>query len=291
MLGCLQTPYQSDGQSLFQCGADSMSRICLLLCGFVPGVGVVMSTSATADRDEQHLEFSSLSPGVRNHLDRLALRTSEPKTSRQRIEFFGNVGTWLLSRTPMTPQEEARRATAVHEEICRTNKIAHAPPVAERVFQKLLAELPQRMRPESFHYSLTVIDEPSWTATTVGGGYVSITKPYLYALLSDESRGEDRLAFVLAEELGHICREHCRLGYRVLVLEEELGTNSDNKRTLGQLKRILRTTATTSGKLVTFAYTQGQQRDAERFALHLCRNAGFRSRSRPRRLASFGAGS
>lgn len=232
-------------------------------------------TTAGENHQEHRLEFNSLSPALRERIDRLSMTVPETKKSAKRIEVYGDVVAWLTSQSPLTAQEEAERATVAHRETLRTSKIVPTPLIAEKVFERLVSELPQRMKPDSFSFSLTVVEDPRKEAFTVGGGFVYISKDYIEALLAADDRREDLLAFVLAREIGHICREDCRLGYRFLRMEEELGSEIDSRR----VKRVLETTVAISGKLVAFAYSGKQEIRADLFALHLCRNARFKQQS------------
>src|SRR4029450_5275827 len=83
------------------------------------------------------------------------------------------------------------------------------------------------------------------------------------------------LAFLLADEIGHVARLHCRRGYQLQKLQDEaqrgISLNVDDK----TLKIILQTSIDPTARFLTFLYTPGQHFEADLFALHLCRNAGF----------------
>ena len=80
-----------------------------------------------------------------------------------------------MRHTLLPDGEEARRATQVHNEIIKTSRIVETPVKAERVLEKLVSTLSQRMRDKGSQFSLNVINEPRWNAWTVGAGYRYIT--------------------------------------------------------------------------------------------------------------------
>ena len=135
------------------------------------------------------------------------------------------------------------------------------PPTAERVFDRLVAELPPHLQPDGVRYRLTVLDLPGDHAQAAGDGIVRITRPLVDRLLADKERGEAALAFVLADEIGRVALGHCRRiateKYAVASIASYLPL-----RLPGALWR-------------QWTYTDAERRDADRFALHLCRNAGF----------------
>jgi pimeloyl-ACP methyl ester carboxylesterase len=120
-----------------------------------------------------------------------------------------------------------------------------------------------------------ILDVDEISAFSVGGGYVYVTRPLLDALLSGKERGRNALAFVLAQELGHIAEQHCRRGYQLQLIQEEIknGVGIQVKEEL--LKSVLKTSAAPPGSLAKFAYASFQEDEADLFAAHLCRNAGF----------------
>lgn len=225
--------------------------------------------------ESPRFDFETLTPAARERIDRRALSRPAPNGNGTRSQFYVDTLGWLVSQTPFPSEEEARRSQAVHKEMIRSSRVVETPLAAGKVLTRLLEELPERMRPEEFEYTLTVIDRPGWESFTVGGGHLYITRPYLEALLADEKRGRDRLAFVLAQQLGHIAREHTRFGYQLLAIQEEIkdtgGGGFDGRRLAALAAQSVRA----SHKLVRFLYGREQEHQADLFAVHLCRNAGF----------------
>src|SRR5665213_721708 len=133
-----------------------------------------------------------------------------------------------------------------------------APAVARQVFDRLVAELPSHLKPNAISYRLTILDQPGEHAYPTCDGTIRIPRPMVESLLADKERGDAALAFVLADEIGHVALGHCR----------RIKTEKD---------------AVTS--IVSFlpfrlphlqwSFTTAEREDADRFALHLCRNAGF----------------
>jgi pimeloyl-ACP methyl ester carboxylesterase len=129
---------------------------------------------------------------------------------------------------------------------------------ARRVFDRLVAELPPHLKPDAARYRLTVLDLPDEHAHTTGDGIVRISRPIVDRLLADKEPGEAALAFVLADEIGHVALGHCR---RVTA----------EKDAVASVASFLPVPL----PLPQGSFTAAEREDADRFALHLCRNAGF----------------
>ena len=94
-------------------------------------------------------------------------------------------------------------------------------------------------------------------------------------LLADRKRGESALAYILARELAHSSLLHCRRGWQRLQAEEDLVKGAHTLFDAGQMRSALETGIRGTGQLVLFLYSREQEYEADLFALHLCRNAGF----------------
>src|SRR5262249_46786500 len=105
--------------------------------------------------------------------------------------------------------------------------------------------------------------------------FLYVSQALADTLLADARRGEAALAFVLARELGHAGLHHCRRGWQRVVLEEEAHKGIAASLEPGKWRDTLDTTVSRSGALVQFLYTRDQEYEADLFALHLCRNAGY----------------
>ena len=95
------------------------------------------------------------------------------------------------------------------------------------------------------------------------------------ALTNSKDRVEDRLAYVLAHEMGHIIRKHCRRGYQVLKLERLAKLDPLGKIEILKMQKAIRRCIERTGDRLEFLYEPHQEYEADLFAAHLCRNAGF----------------
>jgi len=240
--------------------------IVIVICG---------ATTASGQAEAPPRSFERLSPDVRARIDARALATPFPAPRDQRREFYGDLTGWLISRTPFTDEEERQHAKKAHQQIVRTQNVVDTPESARAVFERLVATLPARMRPESWTFTLTVLTESEQPVFTVGGGYLYLAKGYLDELLNDPQQSSDRLAFELAHELGHICRGDCRWGYQLLRLQDEFDDQLERHLNREKLEAAVGKAVRVSGRKISFLYDGQQRRHADLFALHLCRNAGF----------------
>ncbi len=212
---------------------------------------------------------------TRSTIDAAALKVPADSNPPEEFEFVGDVTGWMIANSGMPAEEEARLAGAVHDELLKQMPAAVTPPSAQQVFAQLVTSLPQSPPVGEFTFTLTVLDAPDKEAWTVGGGYVYISKSYLETLLADRKTDHDRLAFVLAHELGHICRKHTRRGYQLLriqdAIDDEITRHVDRQR----FETVLQLGVKVSGKVISFLYNREQEHRADLFALHLCRNVGF----------------
>lgn len=260
---------------MFRLGDFGSVAVCGVLCLLAMGVSVDVAGDVTVRASEREFKFSELTPATRRKIDAAAANAAPKRpVSAVRRESIGDFVSWAIARTPLPPEEESRRAAEVHARIVAESEIVPTPKVAEAVLEKLVADLPPRMRPVGFAFSLTVLDEPGREAFTVGAGRLYVPKDYLEALLADERSGRDRLAFVLAHEIGHVCREHTRRAYQLLILEERANGNAGSDVDRERLENAVNGTLAVRGKRLTFPSSDEQDFSADLFAVHLCRNAG-----------------
>ena len=173
----------------------------------------------------------------------------------------------------LTPEQEARRAAHVHERLLDCRPALVTPAAAQRVFDRLVAELPPRLKPAAFYYRLTVLDRPGRDAFTTGGGQVYVTRPQAGrpARRPGAGRGgpgvrpggRDRPQRPRphAPRLGMARRRRGRVA-------EFLPFSAARKVLAGALVCGAASRAGSS-------YTPAERDEADCFALHLCRNAGF----------------
>ncbi|MCH8047119.1 MAG: hypothetical protein IID44_25735 [Planctomycetes bacterium] len=234
---------------------------------FVAFAFAVCSAAAAEKR------LASFSDAQRQAIDARAMKTPLLDVKRAKVQLYTNAAGWLIARSPLPKAEESRRIAAADAALRGRHRVVKTPAAAEAVLRRLTAALPAHMRAEKA--SLVVFAEDAFESQTIGGGRVFISRGYLRALTASERRGKDRLAFVLAQQIGHDVRGHCRFAYKLLWLQEQLDARADRQVDQRVLRAAIRRSISVSGRLLRFSYDREQLRQADLFALHLCRNAGF----------------
>ena len=219
--------------------------------------------------------FKDLSAEVRGRVDRFAEESPLETRAQEQVNFGGNIAAWQISQTSLTPAEESAAAAEQHRKLAKRVRTLPPPESVQKLFDRLVHELPPRMRPEPFRYTLTVLDIDDLNAFTVGGGFVYLSRPLLDQLQAGGDRGEAALALVLGHELGHGCLQHCRRGYQLQRLLENVDQLTEAHVSQEHLKVILRTSLAATGQLSVFLFSREQEYEADLFGLHLCRNAGI----------------
>jgi pimeloyl-ACP methyl ester carboxylesterase len=216
-----------------------------------------------------------LTPAVRERIDRAAQKQPPDALHLEKLRVAGDVSQWALGHLALAPEDEREHAETARKQVVQRERTVATPPAAQRVFRKLLDNLPSHLKPDAFEYMLTVLDQTEANAFTLGGGLVYVSRPLLDALLADKERGEAALAFVLAHQLGHIGLQHCRRGWQSFELEQEIQKGIDMHISRQRLREALHTGVETAGGHILFLYTRRQMYDADLFAWQLCRNAGI----------------
>ena len=216
-----------------------------------------------------------LSPVARDRLDRAAYRQPPAGLVRQTADLAGQVPAWLLTRLELPPVVQHRSSKAVHDARLSREKTLPVARDLRRSFDALVFALPAYQNPPVFRWTLAVFDSPSLGASTPGAGYVHVSAPLVRALRADPARGEAALAFVLAREMAHVALGHTRAGWQRHQLEELARNGIASKLEASRWSALLQTEVERVGQLVSFLYTRDQEYEADLFALHLCRNAGF----------------
>ncbi len=219
-------------------------------------------------------ELKPLSEEARQAIDARVIDRPNPRTEKPNGEFYGSIAGWGIARTPMKAEEELRLARTEHQAVLKSLKTSPAPPLVHKVLKQLTAHLPG-VAADEFEYSLTIIETADFRSWTVGGGFLYLSRPMYGVLAKAEPHAEDRLAFVLAHELGHIVRKHCRVGYQLLKLQELARRESWGEAELSRLQKSVRFAVKATGHGLRFLYEPRQEYEADLFAAHLCRNAGF----------------
>ncbi len=219
-------------------------------------------------------DLTSLSDQDRQAMDRRIMAALDQRTEAPKKEFYGAIAKWSIARTPMKADDELELARAEHRAILKSLQTSPAPPLAENVLQQLTKHLPG-VSPPQFEYTLTIIETQELRSWTVGGGFLYLTRPLYEALTADPNQAEDRLAFVIAHEMGHIVRKHCRVAYQLIKLEAVAKRESLNEEELSKLRKTVGRMVEFTGNRLRFLYEPHQEYQADLFAFHLCRNAGF----------------
>jgi Zn-dependent protease with chaperone function/pimeloyl-ACP methyl ester carboxylesterase len=241
---------------------------------FAPAAGLLVLLACGAEPSTPPAPFRDLTPALRARVDRLAGQQPTPTPTATRTQLAGTLSSRLLDQLSLTPGEEFDHAAEDRKQILKKYRTVPTPAGVARVWGKLLEALPAHLKPGEFDFTVTVLDAGKLRAFTAGGGYVYVTRPLVEELLAGGRRGEAALAFTLAHELGHIARQHCRHGWQLLEMQEEIRQGIRTRLDPGHLRQILETGIETTGAVVSFLYSRAQTTDADLFALHLCRNAG-----------------
>ncbi|MBW3543810.1 MAG: M48 family metalloprotease [Planctomycetes bacterium] len=220
-------------------------------------------------------EFGPLPDDERAAIDRRALDEPDGPATEIAGPFFGGITGWAVSRAPLPDDEELRRAREAYEALTRERRIAPTPAAAAGVLKTLTAEVPASLQPRPLGFTLTVVEDARQPAFTLGAGYLVISQDLVESLLLGARAGRDRLAFVLAHEMGHNARGHCRRGYHLLALQEAARDGALREADAEGVRALADAAVDTSGSYISFIYGRRQDYEADLFAVHLCRNAGF----------------
>jgi Zn-dependent protease with chaperone function/pimeloyl-ACP methyl ester carboxylesterase len=221
--------------------------------------------------------YKELTPEVRSRIDRFADESPLETRSQEQVNFGGNIVAWQISQTTLTPAEEFAAAKEQHQKLAKRVRMLPPPDDVQKIFDRLVEELPPRMRPEAFRFTVTVLDIDEINAFTVGGGFVYLSRPLVEQLQAGGDRGKAALALVIGHELGHVSLQHCRRGYQLQRLMEHADQLAAAKVSQEQLKLILRTSIAATGHMSVFLFSREQEYEADLFGLHLSRNAGIDS--------------
>jgi pimeloyl-ACP methyl ester carboxylesterase len=240
-------------------------------------VCVAASCGLAAPARGDDVRLKDLTEPVRSRVDAAARAQRLEKVPQEAVNLAGNATSWLISQVSLSAEEEDARATLLHKRILERHRSIALPEAAGRVWQKLLDQLPPSLKPEAFHYSLKILDVPDLGVTTPGGGRVYLTRSLMEDLLANmgQTRGEAALAFLLAQQLGHMARLHCRRGWQLQEIQEEIKTGIKLGVEMSVVKQLLQTGVDHSDVLIYFLYTREQHYEADCFAFSLCRNAGI----------------
>jgi Zn-dependent protease with chaperone function len=202
----------------------------------------------------------------RSIIDDNALWSPRERQNLARVEGYGSALAWMVARTPLPVEEEIKRAKEKDAALRQEHATAEPSPEALAIFEKLVAELPARMRSKDYAFTLTVVEGAKVDALTLGAGRVYVNAELIRSATPDE------LAFTLAHELGHHALGHPRRIYQRLWLFEGVQKDAARKdpkaaQTWKQLAGV--------GTILEYVYTREEKFQADLFAVQLCRSAGF----------------
>lgn len=230
-------------------------------------VGLAFPRAASAD------EPAGLKTALRAAIDQVADALENEPIDQEKVDFGDNLGIWLVSQSEIPLAEEAKLSAAMAGKIAAGHRITPAPARLAAIWKKLLDELPEKFQPREWQFKLEIIEAPQCAAFSTGAGRVFLSQP-LVAALEKAGLSDDALAFVLAHQLGHVARGHCTNGY-LRAQYDALPAEEHNRTRDDLVHRMMKTQFAPEGSLSLFVYTPGQQYEADVFAMHLCRNAGY----------------
>ena len=220
----------------------------------------------------------SFSADARGRIDDNAVWGSRERVNKAGVEATGSLLEWLVVHAPLPADEERRRADSDSQQTQAKFQTSETPVAAQKVYDDLIVALPTRMRPAKDQSGTATVENAERHAWLVGLGRVYLDQAWLETVLADEHTGRDQLAFVIANELGHGCLGHARRRWQRTWLEEELQKDVARKELLPNERakklKILKNLRGVGGMLEG-VYTREEDYQADLFALHLCRNAGF----------------
>ena len=245
-----------------------MNRVQHVLCGLAATWVICAVARAEPPR-------RSFTPDERRRIDDNALWSPREKLDPARIEVPGSVLEWLVVHTPLPVEEERRRTAEEHQQFVTQFGSSEPPAPTQAVLDQLAAKLPLRLLLSQDPLRLSVVEKLEPSVRLIGAGHVFVDRAWLDAVLADQGTGRDQLAFAVASELGHACLGHARRRMQRAWLEVELRKDAERKsndreKTLAILKNL-----TGVGALLEHVYTREEEFQADLFAIHLCRNAGF----------------
>lgn len=244
---------------------------------------------ADAAAEEELVRFT---PEQRARIDDGALWSERERVNVPGLEAHASLVEWLVTRAPLPADQEQRRTAAriaeVRELTEATDVAAEMAAAIQPIVEKLAAALPERMRREIGDIKLVAMHRsgdggaanaasgtlPQPLSQSVGGGLVFVQEKFLRAALADAEAGADQLAGVVAHELGHMALGHARRRYQRQWLQEELKKDVELSEKLKD-KESVKGLIQGGGLILEHVYTREEDFEADLFAIHLCRNAGF----------------
>lgn len=204
----------------------------------------------------------------RQRIDRIALAQEMETRSQESINLAVNLVVLLANQWSLTMHQEADLATKAHERLLAQVRVLPTPERLQSVWNRLVAGLPASQKPREFTFEVYLLDRDEPGCLTLGGGRVYITRGSLERL----QKSEGSIAFALAHQLGHICRQDCRRGWQIhqmpshlkkILLETEERADGGNS------------TVMDTGRLIYLLHSRQQCYLADLWAWQLCRQTHF----------------
>ncbi|MCA9137895.1 MAG: M48 family metalloprotease [Planctomycetales bacterium] len=211
----------------------------------------------------------------RHCIDDNALWGPAEKQNVTTVEASASAVQWLIARTPLPIAEEIERAAKIHADVLANHETSDGPPPVADILSNLVDAIPPRMRSADYQFTVTIVDQNEQNSFSAGGGHIYLSDLFLQSSPADDPVGRDRIAFVLAHELGHLCLGHAKRLFQREWLRDELKrdieADSERKGNGEQIVGFVRGV----GAVLEASYSREDDFHADLFAIHLCRNAGF----------------
>ena len=129
----------------------------------------------------------------------------------------------------------------------------------------ICAKLAERLANDNWCITPQAIDSQNSEAFSLPGGFIFITKP----LINFCAENDDRLAFVLAHEIGHVVKRHAIRR----VATDQAATFFN--RAIASRTPATRMLSPFVGQLIEKGYSEEQEFAADDFSQRLCKAAGY----------------
>lgn len=212
-----------------------------------------------------------VTPQLRQQVDNLARQLPRERLAREAVSWTGDLTGWLVKKMHFSPEEEVQISDRVHQALVAANQVVPTESRLIQISQDLEKHIPQQLLPPKQKFEITVFDDEKSSVFASGGGHLYITT----GALKNYGIHESAIAFLLAHEMGHVCRKHAHEGYRYLLLEENRDLGILGNLGGDRYREFFQTIVRKTDDVIQFAYNERQDLQADLFAIHLCRNAGL----------------
>ena len=220
--------------------------------------------------NQSDLPLVELPDTQRAQVDALALKLPPDAVRKRTRERFRDIKSWLTQRAPLPLSTELQRVRETHKQILTHSKTVELTDSTQNVLARLLDILPTRMTPEAGQFELYLLKRDDWVAASAGQNTLYLSTGALERICSEPSGSDDRLAFILAREIASSCLRHCRSWYQSEWAAAFVRTEKQER----EFARIESDDFT--GTVLDRKSTAAETYAEDLFALHLCRQAGFK---------------